>query len=85
MIFYCSRQENQSTAFAPLAQKVEHLTFNQGVRSSTLRWSTKDKLGISLNMIYRVCLLKHYLHLQAYTPFFFFNNTHKVDKPCKKR
>ena len=27
---------------APLAQMAEHLTFNQGVRSSTLRWSTKN-------------------------------------------
>ena len=25
----------------PLAQSVEHLTFNQGVRSSNLRWVTK--------------------------------------------
>ena len=25
----------------PLAQPVEHLTFNQGVRSSNLRWITK--------------------------------------------
>ena len=25
----------------PLAQPVEHLTFNQGVRSSNLRWVTK--------------------------------------------
>ena len=25
----------------PLAQTVEHLTFNQGVRSSNLRWVTK--------------------------------------------
>ena len=25
----------------PLAQTVEHLTFNQGVRSSSLRWVTK--------------------------------------------
>ncbi len=28
---------------APLAQTVEHLTFNQGVRSSNLRWSTTQK------------------------------------------
>ena len=28
-------------AFAPVAQLVEHLTFNQGVRSSILRRSTK--------------------------------------------
>ena len=29
--------------FAPVAQKVEHMTFNHGVRSSTLRWITKTK------------------------------------------
>ena len=28
----------------PLAQSVEHLTFNQGVRSSSLRWVTKKAL-----------------------------------------
>ena len=27
--------------YAPLAQAVEHLTFNQGVRGSIPRWSTK--------------------------------------------
>ena len=27
--------------YDPLAQTVEHLTFNQGVRSSSLRWVTK--------------------------------------------
>ena len=26
-----------------LAQSVEHLTFNQGVRSSNLRWITKEE------------------------------------------
>ena len=30
----------------PLAQTVEHLTFNQGVRSSSLRWVTKTKKNI---------------------------------------
>ena len=30
-----------SSANDPLAQSVEHLTFNQGVRSSSLRWVTK--------------------------------------------
>ena len=28
-------------SFDPLAQSAEHLTFNQGVRSSNLRWVTK--------------------------------------------
>ena len=30
--------------FDPLAQLAEHLTFNQGVRSSNLRWVTKDRV-----------------------------------------
>ena len=29
--------------YDPLAQPVEHLTFNQGVRSSNLRWVTKKQ------------------------------------------
>ena len=29
--------------YDPLAQTVEHLTFNQGVRSSSLRWVTKSE------------------------------------------
>ena len=29
--------------YDPLAQSVEHLTFNQGVRSSNLRWITTEK------------------------------------------
>ena len=31
------------TAYDPLAQSVEHLTFNQGVRGSSLRWVTKNR------------------------------------------
>ena len=38
MILYFSAKK---LAFAPVAQLVEHLTFNQGVRSSILRRSTK--------------------------------------------
>ena len=33
----------ESRIFAPVAQLVEHLTFNQGVRSSILRRSTKTE------------------------------------------
>ena len=29
--------------YDPLAQSAEHLTFNQGVRSSNLRWLTKSE------------------------------------------
>ena len=36
MLSFCSTQK-----YDPLAQSVEHLTFNQGVRSSNLRWVTK--------------------------------------------
>ena len=32
-------------AFGPLAQLVEHLTLNQGVRGSSPRWSTKKGLS----------------------------------------
>ena len=35
----------------PLAQSVEHLTFNQGVRSSNLRWVTKNYKIIVDNQI----------------------------------
>ena len=31
----------RQTSYDPLAQSVEHLTFNQGVRSSNLRWVTR--------------------------------------------
>ncbi len=31
------------TVYDPLAQSVEHLTFNQGVRSSNLRWITTEE------------------------------------------
>ena len=44
MIF---KRENQ-LLFAPVAQLVEHLTFNQGVRSSILRRSTKGLIFQSL-------------------------------------
>ena len=33
--------------YDPLAQSVEHLTFNQGVRSSNLRWVTKKNKNYS--------------------------------------
>ena len=38
------------TTYDPLAQSVEHLTFNQGVRGSSLRWVTKIREGIALAM-----------------------------------
>ena len=39
MILYIGRLKKE---YDPLAQTVEHLTFNQGVRSSSLRWVTKN-------------------------------------------
>ena len=35
----------QQILVGPLAQSVEHLIFNQGVRSSSLRWTTKKNLS----------------------------------------
>ena len=40
------RYNTEALRVDPLAQSVEHLTFNQGVRSSNLRWITKRKLLI---------------------------------------
>ncbi len=40
-IIYTCGQEKPLTN-DPLAQLAEHLTFNQGVRSSNLRWVTKE-------------------------------------------
>ncbi len=47
------------TEYDSLAQSVEHLTFNQGVRSSNLRWITKridkvflvDFLYLKMNLL----------------------------------
>ena len=35
----------RQAAYDPLAQLAEHLTFNQGVRSSNLRWVTRKALS----------------------------------------
>ena len=43
------------TAYDPLAQSVEHLTFNQGVRGSSLRWVTKKREGIALQYPLSFC------------------------------
>ena len=37
----------RQAAYDPLAQLAEHLTFNQGVRSSNLRWVTRTALSYS--------------------------------------
>ena len=44
-IVYYSQASKRTSKYDPLAQSVEHLTFNQGVRSSNLRWITKQTLG----------------------------------------
>ena len=41
MILQLFKNSVQKNEYDPLAQAVEHLTFNQGVRSSILRWVTK--------------------------------------------
>ena len=52
---------------APLAQKVEHMTFNHGVRSSTLRWSTKVKiLSIFGRIFYFLLFIIHLIHLRKF-------------------
>ena len=38
---FCGIIFRHEKEYDPLAQKVEHMTFNHGVRSSTLRWITK--------------------------------------------
>ena len=38
--------------YDPLAQVVEHLTFNQGVRSSSLRWITKTPVTRRLQVFF---------------------------------
>ncbi len=46
VIYYTGTQRNEAVKQNdPLAQKVEHLTFNQGVRSSTLRWITSESIN----------------------------------------
>ena len=44
--------------YGPLAQLVEHLTFNQGVCSSTLQWLTKGKPLISRDRRFFVVQMK---------------------------
>ena len=41
-----------TTNIGPLAQTVEHLTFNQGVRSSNLRWTTKNSRSTAAEDFY---------------------------------
>ena len=39
----CPRDKGTSGSYEPLAQPVEHLTFNQGVRGSNPRWFTNKR------------------------------------------
>ena len=45
----------------PLAQMAEHMTFNHGVRSSTLRWVTKRNKSepVSIYETVRICFFYH--------------------------
>ena len=63
--FLCYDKKAVNSRVAPLAQTVEHLTFNQGVRSSNLRWSTKKAHRIA------VCFL-------FYKSFFFLGVNFKI-------
>ena len=43
--FVGSNPATPANTYDPLAQSAEHLTFNQGVRSSNLRWITKHLIS----------------------------------------
>ena len=61
----------------PLAQSVEHLTFNQGVRSSSLRWVTK-KPSASLGAYPKGQFFKNMVYLKRGMPYFVFVDTNAV-------
>ncbi len=81
IIYTCDSEK----LYDPLAQLAEHLTFNQGVRSSNLRWVTKTKSMYSRNGIHaflcaqnRCTLTEYRLHYKfiaclpcVYCPFTF--------------
>ena len=48
-----------SIFYDPLAQTVEHLTFNQGVRGSNPRWVTKRK--VTHRVAFLFCSIHFYL------------------------
>ena len=51
--------------FDPLAQLAEHLTFNQGVRSSNLRWVTRKNRSFLTTRDERFCFMRAWdLHIQ---------------------
>ena len=57
MVYTNKRRRERHTetqAHDPLAQVVEHLTFNQGVRSSSLRWVT-NKRRTALRLSFFCC------------------------------
>ncbi len=59
----------QQILVGPLAQSVEHLIFNQGVRSSSLRWTTTKKT-ISFEMVFFVYVVIGAEKNSAYYPEF---------------
>ena len=59
----------QQILVGPLAQSVEHLIFNQGVRSSSLRWTTTKKT-ISFEMVFFVYVVIGADKNPAYYPEF---------------
>ena len=67
MILYLSVL-NERFTFAPVAQLVEHLTFNQGVRSSILRRSTKNRSTIQGASIFYTPAVANFVSFQ--TSFF---------------
>ena len=56
----------------PLAQSVEHLTFNQGDRSSSLRWVTKKETLVNAekSSIYKGFSYFHFLAVYGILGYF---------------
>ena len=55
VVFRTTRHKSRNKEYEPLAQSVEHLTFNQRVRSSNLRWLTTTILYKRLLLQRRLC------------------------------
>ncbi len=49
-----------TTEYDPLAQPAEHLTFNQGVRSSNLRWITKKTVTTLVVAVFCFYILRRF-------------------------
>ena len=59
MILLDKRKKEREKEYDPLAQSVEHMTFNHGVRSSSPRWVTKQNKSelFRRSKLVRICFL----------------------------